>query len=193
MQNPAVKLKEKERKRLYYQKNKAHIDARNNRWAAAHPDSVARSQRKWRAANPTKGKYRAITAKCAADWYRRHRAERILQIKAWRLRHPKLASHYNRQHLARKRAGGNHTYAEWLALLELVGNHCLSCGKSGSEVELTEDHIIPLSRGGNNDIDNIQPLCRSCNSIKHMKASSPASRLMNREPFQVPIILSLAS
>lgn len=34
---------------------------------------------------------------------------------------------------------------------------------------LTPDHVVPLSRGGTNYIDNIQPLCGPCNSQKHAK------------------------
>lgn len=33
--------------------------------------------------------------------------------------------------------------------------------------DLSGDHKTPLSRGGTNDPDNVQVLCRGCNSRKH--------------------------
>ena len=48
-------------------------------------------------------------------------------------------------------------------------NQCQSCGKQYGETSLTIDHIIPLSRGGSNDISNLQTLCFSCNRKKSDK------------------------
>ena len=63
-----------------------------------------------------------------------------------------------------KTNGGQHTKEEWECLKEEHNWICVNCFKSG---EITKDHIIPVSKGGTDDIKNIQPLCRSCNSRKH--------------------------
>ena len=42
-------------------------------------------------------------------------------------------------------------------------NKCAECGKGG---KLTVDHILPLSRGGNNKLENLQLMCEQCNKTK---------------------------
>jgi 5-methylcytosine-specific restriction endonuclease McrA len=54
-----------------------------------------------------------------------------------------------------------------LTLCAHYGNRCLACGRD--DVKLTADHIVPLARGGSDDISNIQPLCARCNSKKGTK------------------------
>lgn len=69
----------------------------------------------------------------------------------------------------RSNANGTHTQEEWEKLKERYGYRCSLCGVKDSESKLAEDHIMPLSKGGSDFIDNIQPLCKSCNSKKRDK------------------------
>ena len=64
---------------------------------------------------------------------------------------------------------GSHTFGEWQLLKKQHGYRCPYCGKKEPEIKLTQDHIIPLSKGGSDFIENIQPLCRSCNCKKYNK------------------------
>lgn len=61
-------------------------------------------------------------------------------------------------------ASGNFTKQEWKELCDQYGNKCLACGQ---QAKLSPDHVIPISKGGTNDISNIQPLCLKCNLSKH--------------------------
>jgi 5-methylcytosine-specific restriction endonuclease McrA len=76
---------------------------------------------------------------------------------------PSRIERHRRRALGYGYSGEHFTETEWLELLEACGGRCLSCGTAE---DLSADHIIPLSLGGANTIENIQVLCRDCNSLK---------------------------
>jgi hypothetical protein len=43
---------------------------------------------------------------------------------------------------------------------------CVLCGKTAKDDLLQIDHIIPVVKGGKNEIDNLRTLCRECNNGK---------------------------
>ena len=77
--------------------------------------------------------------------------------------------HVKRRRVLKLGNGGNHTLSEWETLKAQYNWTCPSCKKSEPEIKLSEDHIVPLSKGGSDNIENIQPLCQSCNSKKYNK------------------------
>lgn len=67
---------------------------------------------------------------------------------------------------------GSYTEREWEDLKKRHLYRCLCCGRFEPEIRLEKDHVVPISLGGLNIIENIQPLCVHCNRTKHAKVIS---------------------
>jgi 5-methylcytosine-specific restriction endonuclease McrA len=126
---------------------KEHLAAYWERWYSQNREEVCEK---------AKGRYDTVTRR---EYGRR-----------WRAARPDLhRAQYRRYRNRKVSAPGGHTHEEWLALKARYDYCCLRCGKHEPEIALTEDHVIPLARGGSDDIGNIQPLCKPCNSSKNAK------------------------
>jgi len=88
-------------------------------------------------------------------------------VRKYRREHPEWAAAVKHRRRVAESSSGHFTAREWAAVKVRQNHQCAACGKSAPEIKLTVDHIIPISKGGSNNIDNIQGLCRSCNSRKH--------------------------
>ena len=71
-------------------------------------------------------------------------------------------------------------------VFERDGFTCQYCGKRPPEVILHADHIIPVSKGGENEIENLLTACADCNLGKATRivGESPLRSQKNEEELQ---------
>ena len=83
----------------------------------------------------------------------------------WYQKNPDKVTEINRRYAYKKRAPKRPPYPKnaYSILVEMFGEICLACGSTEA---ITIDHIIPLSKGGGSQMDNLQLLCKSCNCSK---------------------------
>jgi 5-methylcytosine-specific restriction endonuclease McrA len=132
--------------------------ARNTQYNRDNPEKSRAYQKNW---------YDRGGKTVRDAWRKANRDRYNGLIRAWRTANydPAQNAAAGNRRRAMLKAGGTFTKDEWLDLCARYDYKCASCGKE----EQTVDHIIPLSVGGLNIIDNIQPLCKSCNCSKGAK------------------------
>jgi len=81
----------------------------------------------------------------------------------------RLTSQRHKRRAIIKNLKEHFTKNEWRTLKKKWNYQCLRCKRIEPEILLTPDHITPISRGGKNTIENIQPLCEKCNKWKYTK------------------------
>lgn len=75
-------------------------------------------------------------------------------------------------------APGTFTKRDLAIMFRIYGQRCVGCNQPFPF--LTVDHKVPLSKGGTNDPDNLQPLCKRCNSSKYDKIMFAASSIRDK-------------
>ena len=158
-----------ERTKQYCNDNREYISKRMKKWKEDNQEYLAIYMQQWRKDN-------AVDHKKYDKQYREENKEQIaMRMKQW-AQTPKgkaaiKAAKHNRR-AAKLSAKGNHTSAEILGLFELQSGVCPYCKVKLHKTKRNSfhvDHILPLSKGGSNDISNIQLLCPKCNMSKHDK------------------------
>jgi len=131
--------------RAYYAKNRERVREEQRKFYLEHADRINAERRAFRARHPEK-------------------------VREWNARfHRKHPGYYSfgvarRQTRKRKAPGRGITKEQWLEILRGALGLCAYCGE---RKRLSLDHIVPLSDGGEHDVENAAAACKSCNSSKH--------------------------
>jgi 5-methylcytosine-specific restriction endonuclease McrA len=162
----------------YYERNKKKVKEQNKNWRKGHPEydiiylgkyreenkeRLSIQHKKWRENNPEHHK----------KWQENNLDKLQEIIKKYNKTEKGKA---NAQRVQSKRRANEReiintlTYQEWLDILKGYKYECAYCNKKFDLFNKPErDHVIPISKGGNNIKENIVPACKSCNSSKQSK------------------------
>lgn len=89
----------------------------------------------------------------------------------YRRRHPEAV----RARRVNARGSGDKIRAQQIAsMLERQKRRCWWCGKKIKGNDYHVDHVIPITRGGSNDIGNLCIACPSCNLRKGARSAGEA-------------------
>lgn len=124
----------------------------------------------------------------ARKTYYKNREKILLRNREWAEKHPEkmreMKGKWDRSHRDHKRLDTikyrekkkqlihKYTLQEWKEKLVKTTGICPMCNKYVGIEKLTLDHIIPVSKapmGFVYSIDDVQPLCKECNSKKNNK------------------------
>lgn len=68
---------------------------------------------------------------------------------------------------------------------------CQYCGEQKPSSELTVDHVVPRSRGGKTEWENVTTSCKACNHVKADRTPEQARMRLRSRPYRpdwVPIL-----
>jgi 5-methylcytosine-specific restriction endonuclease McrA len=141
--------------------NREHAISKSRAWNMEHPDQVRAAAAKWRA-TPER---RAAAAKRAHVWRQNNPGAALVANRRWRDANRQAVRLMAERRRARKTtSSANVSVRDWNRLVSRYRNGCAYCGDTTAP--LTQDHVVPLSRGGRHSIGNMLPACQPCNSSK---------------------------
>lgn len=171
--------------REYYLKHKKQVLECCKKYSIGHKKQIVEQKRKYNIDNRVriseyKRKCRLTNKKEIAEqrreYYLRHKKQIAEYMRKYTQtdRGRSLGRHRNQHRRARKRdaEGDGVTPEEFERIVKNQHNKCNMCGRRFCKSRpATMDHVVPLSKNGAHSSDNIQALCRSCNSSKNARVN----------------------
>ena len=142
---------------------------------SVNPEIRREIEKKYRQRSPE------VFARKDKKYYEANKEKMREYNKAWKLNNPEKYAEHNRTKEHRRRArkfqNGTEEYTEQI-IIETYGTNCHICnqpinleaprrvGTEGWELGLHLDHVVPLSKGGDDRIENLRPTHGMCNLKK---------------------------
>ena len=130
--------------------------ATKSAWKRRNKEAVNASSARWREKNPERKR------SYAQEWYSKNKDHQSESHRAWWQANPDKVRAKNRKRRAVQSAAQAFDVVD-RDTRSLQEGTCMACGSSE---ELSLEHLIPLSRGGDHGIGNLATLCTPCNSSK---------------------------
>ena len=142
--------------RIYRVQNREYYLAYDKRYNTGHRAKALRQTKEWNKAN-----------------YKRMREQQHLYFRSPRGKAASKRGCYKRRALLATCKVNNLTTPQIRVLLQSESVNCPICGKpfNNNGRKKSIDHVIPLSKRGNNTLSNIRVICLSCNSKKSNKVN----------------------
>ena len=155
----ANKVAHSDYSKQWYQKNRVKQVERNKQWQRDNRVVCAEYQKQYRQDN------KEAYDKHKKQYYQENIVARAEYAKEHQKVHPELHRIQNQKRRSLKlQLPHTLTMEQWERTKIHFNNRCAYCAE---ELPLTQDHFIPLSKGGGYIAGNIVPACISCNSSKH--------------------------
>jgi hypothetical protein len=162
----------KQRQREYRESNRERLNAAARERYAATRELRLETMRAWQSANREKVRQNQ------RSWYAANKERVLAQTRAWVDANPEKARAKDARYKARAKGAAVVEVIDRAAIIARDKQRCHLCGGHVPDGDVTLDHIIPLSCGGDHTATNLAVAHRSCNCRKGARPANEQLRLV---------------